>query len=133
MISPTELRIGNLVYGVSDRVERVYSLQKLGLSTEFYGTIERVGYFDIKPIVPTEDWLDMFGFELSNESAWYRNYKLPNGIHISEAIKIIDNDPYGTKVGCFYMGENHTEIPSVHWLQNYVYFNYNGTELELKK
>lgn len=74
----------------------------------------------------TEDILLTVGFEPVGESSFFKKYKLPNGIYIHQAVKVIKKDPFGTIAGNFYMGENHTHIPTVHFLQNFIYFNYNG-------
>lgn len=140
MIQANELRRGNWVK-IKYVYTKVWSLDNEGINLipkyNRYANQDYVAprfyYKDISPISLTEDWLLKFGFEHKSNGgeSMFKNYWLPNGIGISLAVEDIDFGWISEK-GCFYIGDNHTKIDTVHWLQNYIYFNYNGHELEIK-
>lgn len=92
---------------------------------------EALPYDMIMPIPITPDILDKCGFESydKGQAEFYDIYKTKNGIFISMAKVDI---PYGFMdlKDRWYIGDPHTEIKSLHHLQNYVYCVYN-TELTI--
>lgn len=64
MIKAEELRIGNYIYGVSDRVETIKELLTPYAETAFRGGLLHYSkYEDLQPIPLSEEWLVTFWFE----------------------------------------------------------------------
>jgi len=65
MIQPNELRIGNLIFGISDRVEIVCGVLEKTVKTRLLKVSKILSskYKDVTGIPITEDWLVKFNFE----------------------------------------------------------------------
>jgi hypothetical protein len=133
MISANELRIGNYVY---PNYENATPYPVLAIGKDSFvccwenniGEIEYVLYDDAQPILLTPEILEKCGFKLvSKHSFW--NFQNKNGFYVS---MWMEDEPIAgfEKKGCCYVGESYTEISTVHWLQNYYFFNYRK-ELEI--
>lgn len=138
MIASNELRIGNLVYGVSDRIESVSCVWPTIIATKFNGVESSNELDEIKPIPLTEEWLvklgakgtDIYSFVGDNES--YRLFALPIDAHNEMLISINGNLSINQKS---LMGVS-TDMPIrkieyIHQLQNIV-FDFTGEELIYK-
>lgn len=119
-----ELRIGNLVWGVSDRIEVISEIQRDKIETVFRGHLYNYCTIDdIAPIEISPEILLKAGFEFSHDNEYYAHYKNSNNLYISMAKQDVPFGFYARK-NCWYIGDNHTEIPNLHWLQNFVYFTF---------
>jgi len=120
MIATNELRVGN--YYLHDG--KITKVTESDLAIIF----ELKTYSDFKPIPLTPEILEKCGFKLvSKHSFW--NFQNKNGFYVS---MWMEDEPMAgfEKKGCCYTGESYTEISTVHWLQNYYFFNYRK-ELEI--
>lgn len=124
MMQATELRIGNWVQ--TDKPEQVVDVLCDSINTAI---LEYIPYDMVQPIPLTPELLERCGFKKVAESEYYENYRNKNMFYISRAKKDIDFG-FLDKKDCYYVGDNHTEIPSLHWLQNWYFFTY-GHELEV--
>jgi hypothetical protein len=122
-----ELRIGNCVYGVSDRIEQVIQLSETNVTTDIVkiNAPMEIGLNDISPIPLTEEWLIKFGIELEFE-------ELESGSKLLSWVKgafnlEIDKDG---KI-CFEVYSHYIEVKYVHQLQN-LYFALTEEELIIK-
>lgn len=124
-----ELRIGNLVYGVSDRIEEVIYILPTEVNTappklkqaDFLHKID-----EIEPIPLTEEWLEKFGFKITGQTPHPNNIWTVYGEECKfELEHIISFFLYDNK--CF-----GTEVKYVHQLQN-LYFALTGEELTFKQ
>lgn len=125
-----ELRIGNYVYDVNEKVSRVEQIGREDISR--HPTLSSKSGFlytsDILPIPLTEEWLLRFGFvqgflsdpQEFNVLSAYKNGKF-------DILKFKDEEVF------FYVDHsgNRTCIKSLHQLQN-LYFALNADELEIK-
>lgn len=130
MINANELRIGNLIYGVSDRVETVTLIKEDNYVQAYAGMlIETVHGIELKycsGIELTEDWLLKLGFNLTihNRDSGYKQFgKIVCGFDFTFCIECnnepefsIDNKP------------TQSDMKHVHQLQN-LYFALTGKEL----
>jgi hypothetical protein len=137
MIAANELRIGNWVYNPIDkRYGQLVAIEqgnrpiinggKFGFLEN--GTVSFSGFDCLHPIPLTPEILEKCGFKLvSKHSFW--NFQNKNGFYVS---MWMEDEPIAgfEKKGCCYAGESYTEISTVHWLQNYYFFNYRK-ELEI--
>ncbi len=149
MIKPNELRIGNLVYGVSDRIETIKEIHfKGGIFVEVgkTGSEIRSNSEDINGIPLTPEWLNRFGFGYVNNNLEYLSLRINNDIRPLNK-SYLSFDLYGDEpsiVGIW--TEDHededaddmdctwTYIPNckyVHQLPN-LFFALTGEELTLK-
>lgn len=132
-IQPQDLRIGNLVYGVSDRIEKVVCIKEDKLTTKHYtGEFDNdyeceIEYFS--PIPLSEDILKRMGFEevdglyvipLKATGTFLVIKPLANyyWIEYSDAHGHIESVGLG-------------ELTSVHKAQN-LYYSLTGSELTIK-
>ena len=122
-----ELRIGNCVYGVSDRIEQVIQLSETNVTTDIVkiNAPMEIGLNDISPIPLTEEWLIKIGIELEFE-------ELESGSKLLSWVKgafnlEIDKDG---KI-CFEVYSHYIEVKYVHQLQN-LYFALTEEELIIK-
>lgn len=114
MISPKELRIGNIIK-IKDNEIIVASINEKGAAPKGIDIVD-IRHFEGIPI--TKEWLLKFGFVM-----YCGSYKKEN-------VKIFDDSPefhyegrYGMSVGRLFL--------YVHQLQN-IYFCLTGEELEIK-
>lgn len=134
MVKSNELRVGNIVYGVSDRIEVIKEIhykggiwtQPIKMDFQSAGNCE-----DISGIPLTPEWLERFGFENSV-------VKLAGGgeIKFDDYKKgSIGFSPVGGNGGLWqiFFGTQYKGvfIKYVHQLQN-LYFALTGEELEVK-
>jgi len=138
-----ELRIGNLVYGVSDRIETVVELDQYSITAYAGKLIESQATFsqeDFSPIPLTEEWLVKFGFNKKGESRYGFKYNYPMadwGFTIEPSFKEgkwffgheyydsgDDNLDYTSLNFC-------VDLQYVHTLQN-IFFALTGEELGLQ-
>ena len=120
-----ELRIGNLIYGVSDRIEQVVCIWPSLVSSAppLLKEAEYASSDDLNGIPLTEEWLRKFGaikdedglYHLRNEN--WRFYLVRNFIQVC-----------GSYAALF----NSTHTIYVHHLQN-LYFVITNEELTLKE
>ena len=121
-----ELRIGNLVYGVSDRIETVVGLGNNTISAYPGKLVDAQMFFtedDFTPIPLTEEWLVKFGFEPYENIGNRRFYHIENFIVESSIPAAPVYYTCGRELICF--------IEYVHQLQN-LYFALTGEELGLQ-
>lgn len=130
-MKPQELRIGNYVYGASDRLEIIVAISSESIYTDHYLPEKLSAPFeckisDIKPIPITEEWLMKFGF-----SAGY-DTKLGYEESFSIDEFILDTD------FCLSIAQEdnkitiRSEIKHIHQLQN-IYHSLTGEELTIKE
>ncbi len=130
-VDAKELRTGNLLQGHPISITRLemYGDGITAITAHGIDCIERGLKTDLKPIPISEKILKRLGFELYrdySEGNGFTSYIMPNGFYISKANKtdeICEKD-------CWYVGDYH-KIETIHWLQNYAYFNHR-IELTLK-
>lgn len=120
----TELRIGNLIYGVSDRVVTVVGLEDSGVVKAFSGNMKNCIFsYEIdlySPIPLTEEWLEKLGaIELKPKRGVLKEFQI-------KTLRIeLSNSHH------FYYKNSSKIITSVHELQN-LYYALKGVELEVK-
>lgn len=133
-----ELRIGNLVYGVSDRVEQITLISETKIITDLVkiNAPMEVDLTDISPIPLTEEWLIKFGF-VKEPLAYSINIdKFGRGKKItisSDYLYIVDSEKQNTIPTDIITIWNKDIVKEfyVHQLQN-LYFTLTGEELKLK-
>lgn len=119
-----ELRIGNLVWGVSDIIEEVIYILPTKVNTALPKLKE--SYFlheigEISPISLTEEWLLNFGFEERLGGRFFKNSWF-----------YIDQDCAGVSGWYFRSIDGFkSKCEYIHQLQN-LYFALTGEELEVK-
>lgn len=121
-----ELRIGNLIYGVSDRVERITYLTERLVKTNLLkldAESQILSFKDIEPIPLTEEWLLKFGFEIQVFTLTKR-YKSKCGNLLLYIMP--DNVVFANGV------INDIRLEPVHQLQN-LYFALTNEELTIKQ
>lgn len=123
MIDSKDLRIGNWVL---DPDGSPLLLTEKELAFLLTNDFQQLG---CDPIAISPDILEKCGIKFSHESNEYAHYKLPNNFYISLCKKDWP-DAFKGKAGHWYTGENHTEITSLHHLQNYCYI-VHGFELTI--
>ena len=122
MITPQDLRIGNLVkyngefYAIKSFDEEHVVLKDNVLS-EYY--LDYIGYDEIEPIEITEEWLLKLGYEKDGDFFRIKNTRLAEAFIFKEGLSIC--------VHSFWL----KHIKSIHQLQN-LYFALTGKELEIK-
>lgn len=125
MIDARELRIGNLIYGVSDRIETIVKITDGGKITTYKANgIYENDIDDLSPIPLTPEILEKCGFKkiIADGGAvgYYEYY---------------DNGKYETSVlskwGITLMGIDSIHIKYLHQLQN-LFYALCGKELEIK-
>jgi hypothetical protein len=123
-----ELRIGNLIYGVSERIETVIGLGNKTISVYPGKLIDAQMFFsedDFEPIPLTGEWLMKFGFK-KNERRLENVYNL--GIfEYATSCETVDLEIQHLEGVATYT----TETKYVHQLQN-LYFALIGEELTIK-
>jgi len=134
MIKSTELRDGNLFMD-SDGTWAYFA----GFWVRSDGIILRDSgnntykELEVFPIPLDEGILIKCGFkeDVPNEigDIYCKHYHNKNNFYISQWVH--DKSLVGfEKKGMWYVGE-YIEVPSLHWLQNWYYFNNGGKELEI--
>ena len=128
-LKTTDLRIGNYIYGVSDRVELISAVHENGLTTKTphfddYHT-DIIKYY--KPIPLTEEWLINFGFlqSMALTNYWSEDEEM-NIFVYNEVIHYViplDHDGNFWKI---------KKLEYVHNLQN-LYFALTGKDLTHQK
>ena len=113
-----ELRIGNLVYDINNKIIEIEEVLRYKISFSFKLGIGFAGYKSIKPIPLTEEWLIKLGFKEVNPKRGIISSFIKNGIQID-----ISNS------GNYYY--KNILILSIHQLQN-LYFALTGEELTIK-
>lgn len=122
-IKPQDLRIGNLVYGVSDRIEKVVCINEDKLTTKHYtGEFDNdyeceIEYFS--PIAISEDILKRMGYTNNGQNI----FDHPEGYF---SVRLM----YG-KATTLGRDIRVLEIKGTHHLQNLVYDLYDGSELTI--
>jgi hypothetical protein len=140
-----ELRIGNYVYGVSDRIEQVIQLSETKVTTDIIkiNAPMEIGLDDISPIPLTEEWLLKFGFKVKDRKShlntyifyiptfeidyclFYADFRLDYGLYVEYTDSPFSEDDeklYPITFGIKY----------VHQLQNLLY-SLTGEELTIKQ
>lgn len=129
MINENDLRRGNLIYGISDRIEKVMALRE-GLITAFTPTSEdNAMEFESKyfsPIELTEDWLIRFEFKKTVDE--YDDIYYALGNFILEEMYFSNLQDCGFY---YHLGHNELKIHSVDQLQN-LFWAVTGEELTIK-
>jgi len=116
MVKATELRIGNYVWGGSDRHEQIAEIFRERVVTSFRGNLLNVSdYEDISPIEITQEILIKSGF----------TYIKSNKLEHDELGQFISQG------NGFYMTEVLPEMKYVHQLQN-AFYAFTGKEIEIK-
>lgn len=131
MINPQELRIGNWVKAKSINIQ-VEGVHCNGINPKWCLDGLRLDYTldELQPIQLTHDLLIKIGFTLIKVQDFYA-YQLQNKFTL--CMWMGDTPVQGfEKKGMCYAGEQMTEIPSLHYLQNYYYFVNNGNELPIQ-
>jgi len=116
-----ELRLGNYVYGLTDRIETIQGIGKMLLTKT--GKLERlfsVECADVNPIPLTEQWLLDFGAIQKQGRAYF----------IGKLNFTYEHNELSQFVRFHYSGKV-AYLQYVHQLQN-LYFALTGTELTLK-
>lgn len=128
MIKAEELRIGNRVWGISDRVEIISELQRDKLETVFRGYMYNYCvYEDIAPIELCEEWLVKAGFEKIGDDCYF-SYRL--SINTVDELAWYNVDKfirYQTKRSGF---TRPFQAKYLHQLQN-LYYALTNTELTI--
>lgn len=120
-----QLRVGNWLVNNKMDYPVYFEVDAEGIDSIYNG------WSVAEPIPLTTEILIKAGFvKYKVGSEYYENWIGPNNIYISKCIKSTERG-FNDVVGNYYMGEYHTHIPNLHWLQNLVYFNYKF-ELEIK-
>jgi hypothetical protein len=119
-----ELRIGNLVYGVSDRIEQIVQISGTKVTTDLVkiSAPMEIELTDISPIELTEEWLLKFGFEERLGGRFFKHswfYLDPECAGVSGW--------YFRSIDAF-----KAKTQYVHQLQN-LYFALTGEELTIKQ
>jgi hypothetical protein len=113
----SEVRLGNLVYGVSDRIETVIGIGENSITAYAGKLIKAKMKFpekDFRPIPLTEEWLVKFGFD----SDGFKQYEFMNwGLFVKKGM----GKGYAASHGFFVQRFELTEINFVHELQNLFY------------
>lgn len=128
MIAANELRIGNWVkyFGTYLKIDLSTFYGMHGAGHGMKGVSQTETLFEGIELTP--EILEKCGFKLvSKHSFW--NFQNKNGFYVS---MWMEDEPIAgfEKKGCCYADESYTEISTVHWLQNYYFFNYRK-ELEI--
>jgi len=124
-----ELRIGNWIFGDNDPYMQVEQLFKTGIIANFPEAESDGWEYDterVSPIPLTPKILKASGFTKETDSEFHDVWWTKNRFGISYAK--MGNEV--TKKGSWYVGD-YTEIPNLHWLQNYYFFTTGGKELEI--
>ena len=134
-IAAEELRIGNLIYGVSDRVEIIKEISLTTCEVELPLDFDKTKLDDINPISLSDEWLERLGFHhlVGSESIW-NEVKLSDreeiwwieGIYFFEKDDDIFQLYLSTDEDTYHMVKY--EIEFVHELQNII-FALTGKEL----
>lgn len=119
MINAKELRIGNWVYGVSDRVETIASISESSCQTSLIGVENSTPLENLSPIPITEDILLKLGFGVSDRTSKYKIWMTSK----DEEFGLIQNSAGFTT---YY--NQKTKYAYVHQLQN-IFFDLTGKEL----
>jgi len=136
-----ELRIGNYILDDFNEIHKVEHIESKKYN-EWNGgdpslvvfskpNVDGMYSCDVVTGIPlTPEILEKAGFALASDNRpdGFLNYKLPNGICISQSWGV--SDYFGLQDGDWFMGDNYTIITSLHHLQNYIHAVY-GTELEI--
>ena len=144
-----ELRLNNLVYGVSDRIERITYITDRYVKTNLIkidAESQILGVEHLQPIPLTEEWLLKLGFEnwgkgkyFSNEYESYDRFVLHNVLDGTSNFEIHyikstygDTEHYQYVISCDEDDRlNWGEEPKyIHQLQN-LYFALTNNELEI--
>ena len=109
-----ELRIGNLVYDLSNELIIVHGIDDIDVFNKNMGDIP---LHSINPIPITEEWFDRFGYSICG---FKHNHLVVRGHRIWRC------------EGMWLCDKNGVIIKHVHQLQN-LFFALTGKELELKQ
>lgn len=145
-MKPTELRIGNYIYGINRRGEvhlpdnlplkvlqiEVFNCDCLPLDKHPRQVEDwfQISNIDISPIPLTEDWLKKFGYKLKKTSAW--DYYSNNESDLILSIGTLGS--YNAELYNYtedYVWQDLITIKYVHQLQN-LYWSLCEKELTLK-
>ena len=129
-LKTTELRIGNLIYGVSDRIEEITYITKKFVKTNLLKIDAESQIFEIEhlsPIPLTEEWLLKFGFK--DRSGILKN-KMSYGIEIGKMEIAWYRQDNKTRFQTIENGFILKYVTYVHELQN-LFFALTGEELKL--
>ena len=130
MIQANELRIGNLISGVSDRIETVVGLSQ-NVAYVYVGKIPetfRERLEDANGIPLTEEWLIKLGFNKMNDlDSWYSIPVNNTWTTINACAKHSMFEVFINHHSCVIKRQNSGKV---HQLQN-LYFSLTGQELQL--
>ena len=118
MITPQDLRIGNLVK-YNGEFYAIKSFDEEHVVLKDNVSFDYIRYDQIEPIEITEEWLLKFGYEKDGDFFRIKNTRLAEAFIFKEALSIC--------VHSFWL----KHIKSIHQLQN-LYFALTGKELEIK-
>lgn len=125
MIKASELRIGNFIIPVNNKISNFYTIVHGVINNSifipFEGYTTKFSEIDFNPIPLTEEWLIKFGFTKD----------FTNGFHLEDLYSLsISVTKYGEFLACFNDRVLHNELKlkEVHQLQN-IYFALTGKEL----
>lgn len=115
MIKATDLRIGNLIYGPSDRIETVVGIEDSGMIKTFAGNfvfgVAVIEISDLSPIPLTEEWLNKLGFEKSSDTSFDLKLRIS-----ATALFCRFNKEWYFQLGPIYLG---AAFKYVHQVQNF--------------
>jgi len=133
MTQPNELRIGNLIFGISDRVEIVCGVLEKTVKTRLpkVSKIFSSKYQDVTGIPITEEWLVKLGLEERYARGEWSWSKCTEGFLWGSYTEIRNTKNSKAIEGYVYHGD-YPEIIYVHQLQN-IYFSLTHQELKLKQ
>jgi hypothetical protein len=131
MIDKRELRIGNFVYGVSDRIEVVKAIgEKVTTGHWILEDDFETEYKYIDPIVITEDWLKGFGFEVIDDNPKQKVHYQGDVLFYLADFEFTNSQKDGFY--CYQINNGDTVYRYVHQLQNLAH-SLIGKELEYDK
>lgn len=124
MISPEELRIGNIIMNRNGQTSAVTSISpfRSEVITDCNGVLVTGNFSDINPVPINNDWLNKFGFLKRNstmQTSYFNNF-----------FELIDYgiQGHGLKLRLSIALHDLPIISKVHQLQN-LYYAITGTEL----
>jgi len=123
-MEPSELRIGNLVEYLGTQTSVYFLEEKAHLEIS-----SCVNYSDLQPIPITEEWLEKFGFENTENEFWFKkefNDSNPFSIYINKKGRIGIK-----KIDVFIDLAGSKRILYIHELQNLI-ASLTQTELKIK-
>jgi hypothetical protein len=128
MIDSRELRLGNLIYGPSDREETIVAIIGEGWVKLYPGRLTGARFDaelkDCSGIPLTEEWLIKLGFEEVYRSLYTVRYENLQQAQFDYRFNLVENLRHLTWRG------NTVQCEYVHQLQN-LYYSLTGQELQL--